>query len=76
MALSTKQGNWWDKGTPAVVEDGSACMFVDATITSAQVLALFATPRTLVAAPGANKALILEGAVFYKPAGTAYASVD
>lgn len=31
------------------------------TVTSAQLLALFATPVTLVAAPGAGKALILDG---------------
>lgn len=48
---------------------------VDVTITSAEVLALNATPKTLVAAPGANKALIFEGAVLTKPAGTAYADV-
>lgn len=48
---------------------------VDVTITSAQLLALFATPRTVVAAPGANKALIFVGAVIHKPAGTAYAGI-
>lgn len=44
-------------------------------ITSAQVLALNATPVELVPAPGANKAIIFEGAVIHKPAGTAYAGV-
>ena len=48
---------------------------VDVTITSAQLLALFATPRTLVAAPGAGLALILDSAVLHKPAGTAYAGI-
>ena len=49
--------------------------FVDVTITTAQLLALNATPRTIVAAPGANKALIFKGAVIHKPAGTAYAGI-
>jgi len=48
---------------------------VDVTLTAAQVLALNATPITLVAAPGANLALIFDGAVLHKPAGTAYAGV-
>jgi hypothetical protein len=45
------------------------------SLTSAQVLALNATPITLIAAPGAGKALIFEGAVIHKPAGTAYGDV-
>ena len=32
-------------------------------------------PKTIVAAPGANKALIFDGAVIHKPAGTAYTEV-
>lgn len=47
----------------------------DVTLTAAQILALNATPIALIAAPGANKALIFEGAVIHKPAGTAYAGV-
>lgn len=49
--------------------------YVDVTITSAQLLALNATPQTIVAAPGANLALIFKGAVLHKPAGTAYAGI-
>lgn len=45
------------------------------TIPSAQVLALFATPQTIVAAPGAGRALIFEGAMVSKPAGTAYSGI-
>lgn len=45
------------------------------TITSAQLLALNATPQTIVTAPGANKAVIFEGAMIHKPAGTAYAGI-
>lgn len=45
------------------------------TVTAAEVLALNATPKTLVAAPAAGRALIFEGAMVSKPAGTAYAGV-
>jgi hypothetical protein len=45
------------------------------TITSAQLLALNATPITILAAPGAGLASILRGIHLYKPAGTAYAGV-
>jgi hypothetical protein len=45
------------------------------TVTSAQMLALNATPVALVAAPGSGRALIFEGAVLYKAAGTAYSGV-
>lgn len=47
----------------------------DVTITSAEILALNATPITLIAAPGADKAIIFEGAVLHKPAGTAYGGI-
>lgn len=49
--------------------------YVDITITSAQLLALNATPQQVVAAPGVNKAIVFEGAVLYKPAGTAYGGI-
>ena len=44
-------------------------------ITSAQLLALNAAPQAVVEAPGAGKALIFEGALIRKPAGTAYAGI-
>ena len=44
-------------------------------ITTAQLLALNATPQQLLAAPGAGYAHILLGALFYKPDGTAYAGI-
>jgi hypothetical protein len=44
-------------------------------ITSAQVLALFATPQTILAAQGAGVAIIPLRVAIYKPAGTAYAGV-
>lgn len=46
-----------------------------ATITSAQLLALNATPITVLAAPGAGLANIVERVVVRKPAGTAYAGI-
>ena len=45
------------------------------TITTAQLLALNATPIEIVAAPGAGKALIFEGMMIQKPSGTAYAGI-
>jgi hypothetical protein len=45
------------------------------TISSAQLLALNATPITLVAAPGAGSYLDFVSGRFYKPAGTAYADI-
>lgn len=53
----------------------SQIKFVDVTITSAELLALNATPKTIVAAPGAGFGLVLVGAVAYKAAGTAYAGI-
>lgn len=38
--------------------------YVDVTVTAAEMLALDVTPKTIVAAPGANKMLFFEGAVF------------
>lgn len=45
------------------------------TITSAQVLALFATPREIIPAPGAGLAIIPRRIGVYKAAGTAYAGI-
>lgn len=45
------------------------------TITSAQLLALFATPQSIVPAPGAGLANILHRIALRKAAGTAYAGV-
>ena len=47
----------------------------EVVITTAELLALNATEQPLVAAPGADKALVLVDATFYKAAGTAYADV-
>lgn len=44
-------------------------------ITSAQLLALNATPITLVAAPGAGILSVFDEIIVYKPAGTAYAGI-
>lgn len=48
---------------------------VEVEITTAQLLALNATPITVIAAPGANKANIIKSVTAYKPAGTAYAGI-
>lgn len=47
----------------------------DVVVSSAELLALNATPKELVPAPGATRALVFEGAVIHKPAGTAYAGI-
>ena len=44
-------------------------------VTSAQLLALNAAPIEIVPAPGAGRALIFEGELIHKPAGTAYAGI-
>lgn len=46
-----------------------------ATITSAQVLALFATPITILAAQGAGIAIVPTLVAVHKPAGTAYGGI-
>ncbi len=48
---------------------------VRVTVSSAELLAINATPKTVVAAPGSGLAIIFEGAQLYKAAGTAYAGV-
>lgn len=53
----------------------STIQFVDVTVSSAELLALNATPKQIVAAPGANLAIVLESVVAYKAAGTAYAGI-
>ena len=47
----------------------------DTTVTSAQLLALNATPRTVVTAPGAGLAIVPICIVLTKAAGTAYAGI-
>lgn len=55
--------------------DSDVLLSQDTLITSAQLLALNATPQTIVAAPGANLGLVFEGCAIHKPAGTAYAGI-
>lgn len=45
------------------------------TLTTAQILALNATPITLLAAPGTGLTTIVRGVLAYKAAGTAYAGI-
>lgn len=49
--------------------------YTDKIITTAQVLALFATPIEVIAAPGAGLAVMPLRMQLFKPAGTAYAAV-
>lgn len=49
--------------------------YVDVVVSSAELLALNATPKELVPAPGENKYLEFRGAVIQKPTGTAYAGI-
>lgn len=50
-------------------------LHVDKLISSAQVLALNATPIEIVPAQGANTAILFRGIWVVKPAGTAYAGI-
>jgi hypothetical protein len=61
----------------AVIEDGSGASerWVDVLVSSAELLALNATPKTLVAAPGSGLVLLFERAYFHKPAGTQYGNI-
>lgn len=49
--------------------------YADKEVTSAQLLALNATPVEIVAAPPSGYFIAPEDLVFYKPAGTAYAGI-
>lgn len=50
--------------------------YVDVEITSAQLLALFATPQPIVPAPGAGKFNVFDEAILYlKYGGTAYGGI-
>lgn len=51
-----------------VIENGAGdeqLRYVDVPVSSAEILALNGTPKTLVAAPGANKVLVFKKAVFF-----------
>jgi len=64
-----------DAAAAAVAAVAAPVVFVDVVVSSAELLALFATPKTLVAAPAAGLMNVFEGIVISKPAGTAYAGV-
>jgi hypothetical protein len=46
------------------------------SVSSAEILALHTTPKTLVAAPGAGKAIIVDEVIYSFTAGTQYANGD
>jgi hypothetical protein len=50
-------------------------LVANVTITSAQLLALNAVPKTLISSPGSNKAIVVEKVIAYKASGTAYAGI-
>lgn len=52
----------------SIIQRGS----LQVILTSAQVLTMFTTPVSILAAPGINKSIYVESVVLYKPAGTAY----
>ena len=63
---------------PKIIQNGGEVVshWVDKTITTAQILALNAAPITIVAAPGADKALIMDKAmIFYDFNAAAYAGI-
>lgn len=58
------------------VQDQQIMSMAEVEVTTAQVLALNAAPISMVAAPGAGKAIIFAGAmIFLDYAGTAYAGI-
>lgn len=71
IGLDITADNITDTAAVAVVQKS-----VDVVVSSAQILALNATPKQLVAAPGANKVLLFDRAVFfYDYNSAAYAGV-
>lgn len=61
---------------PSVVGNDTGIVTDDITITTGQLLALNATPKTLVAAPGAGKIIVVEDVqVFYDYNSAAYAGI-
>jgi outer membrane protein assembly factor BamB len=61
---------------PSVIFNRSIEIIAEVSIPTAALLALNATPISLIAAPGAGKAIVPSGpAIAYKPAGTAYAGI-
>lgn len=66
-----------EEGSVVADVTGRLCNSVDVTLTAAQMLALNATPQTLVAAPGAGYALVFEGALLFLDYNSAaYAGID
>lgn len=49
--------------------------FVDVTVSSAELLALNATPKTLIAAPASGLMNVFQSILIHKPAGTAYGGI-
>lgn len=63
MAMIYCDGTTWFATRLAGGQAGA--LQTDVTISTAEMLALFATPKTLVPAPGANKAIVFIGAMLF-----------
>lgn len=63
------------EGSALGAEGMVANALVKKTVTSAQLLALNATPQSIVAAKGAGFAIVPNRVAIYKPAGVAYAGI-
>jgi hypothetical protein len=65
-----------DKDNVVEIYKANVQRYVDVTLTPAEVKALNATPKTIVAAPGAGKALVFDQALVFLAYGTAaYAGI-
>jgi hypothetical protein len=73
--LNAMMTELYDADALAPASVGAGLKYADVTITSAELLALFTTPISILAAPGAGFANVIEGISLYKAAGTAYAGV-
>lgn len=58
-----------------VVPSPERTIAANVLVSAAEVLALNAAPKTLVPAPGTDLALVFDGALIHKPAGTAYGGI-
>jgi hypothetical protein len=65
--------SYWQIIAEAGSSGSSVLTLLEGTISSAQLLSMFSSPVTLIAAPGANKVLQIDSAVYrFVPGGTQY----
>jgi hypothetical protein len=65
-----------DTAVASVVLPDNQLKVTTVTLSSSDILALHTTPKTLVAAPGAGKAIIVDEVIYSFTAGTQYANGD